>query len=98
MDIETSDGLGDVAESHTIHFNLHSEMEVRVRMVELRSRRLVEDITQVRFPPRRAVNFKSGSLLECPYVPNRKTTRAYRRYRLNDGRTVKVKTLSEMSL
>lgn len=71
---------------------------LQARMVELRNRRLVEDITQVRHPQPVKDSWKvRGGTLYVTFVPG-KRVRAYRKYRFNGGRTLEVKTLSEMSL
>jgi hypothetical protein len=74
------------------------ERSLQKRMVALRGYRLIEDITQVRHPQPVKDSWKvSGGTLYVTFVPG-KRVRAYRTYRLNDGRHVFVETLSEMSL
>ena len=68
------------------------------RMVALRARRLIEDITQVRHPQPVKDSWKvRGGTLYVTFVPGKKV-KAYRKYRLSGGRNVFVRTLSEMSL
>lgn len=73
-----------------------ADRRLQKRMVALRSRRLVEDIIQVRHPHPVKDSWKvRGGTLYVTFVPG-KRMKAYRTYRLNDGRPVEVKTLLEM--
>lgn len=77
---------------------LLADRSVQKRMVVLRTRRLIEDITQVRHPQPVKDSWKvRGGTLYVTFVPGKKV-RAYRKYHLNGGRNVFVDTLSEMSL
>lgn len=73
-------------------------LQEELRMRRLRSRRLVEDIIQVRHPHPVKDSWKvRGGTLYVTFVPG-KRVRAYRKYRLNGGRIVEVETLLEMEV
>ncbi len=75
-----------------------AERSLQKRMVALRERRLVEDITQVRHRRRRELTFPlRGGTVRVVYTPAKKILK-YRMYEFKDGRHVFVGTLSEMEM